>query len=122
MSAQPGYYADNVAIMWVTCHGMAPTVGSYVATMLATMDLDERLCRMTSWRHSPVLLPMVIAVGLIFNSRRFAVKKKMRRSVQKALNIGNWASIIITATPPIFSTLDLPADDLHMIPIEYNCV
>jgi len=54
---------------------------------------------------APILLPMVIAgLGLIFSivGASFVKIKNETDSVQKALNMGNWASIILTAIATYF--------------------
>ena len=53
---------------------------------------------------SPILLPMTIAgLGLIFSiAGTFMVKVKEGGSVQKALNMGNWSSIVFTVIASYF--------------------
>src|SRR3546814_165377 len=55
---------------------------------------------------APILLPMVIAgLGLIFSiiSTSFVRIKEETDSVQNALNLGNWSSIILTAIASFFA-------------------
>jgi K(+)-stimulated pyrophosphate-energized sodium pump len=78
----------------------ADLFGSYVATILATMVLGrEIVVRDNFGGLSPMLLPMVIAgLGIIFSIIGCSLVRISddKSSVQKALNIGNWTSIIIT--------------------------
>ena len=117
----PATIADNVGDNVGDVAGMgADLFGSYVATMLATMVLGREIKSVDQFGGiAPVLLPMVIAgLGLIFSivGSYFVKIKNETDSVQKALNIGNWASIILTAIATYFLVQwMLPADDLHMI-------
>ncbi|MGZ4001764.1 MAG: proton/sodium-translocating pyrophosphatase, partial [Mucilaginibacter sp.] len=117
----PATIADNVGDNVGDVAGMgADLFGSYVATMLATMVLGREIVSHDKFGGiAPVLLPMVIAgLGLIFSivGASFVKIKNETDSVQKALNIGNWASIIFTAIATYFLVhWMLPADDLHMI-------
>lgn len=104
----PATIADNVGDNVGDVAGMgADLFGSYVATVLATIVLgqqtivrgDDGLGGM-----SPILLPMLIAgVGILFSiAGTWFVKIKdaagmSTAAVQKALNMGNWGSIILTA-------------------------
>ncbi|MCO5249652.1 MAG: sodium-translocating pyrophosphatase [Chitinophagales bacterium] len=102
----PATIADNVGDNVGDVAGMgADLFGSYVATILATIVLGQEVKAVDQFGgFSPVLLPMMIAgVGLIFSIvGTFLVKVKNENdSVQKALNIGNWASIIMTAIAAI---------------------
>ncbi|CAH0995108.1 Putative K(+)-stimulated pyrophosphate-energized sodium pump [Emticicia aquatica] len=97
----PATIADNVGDNVGDVAGMgADLFGSYVATILATMVLGQEINVTDNFGgFSPVLLPMVIAgVGLLASlvSTFFVRIKSETSSVQAALNIGNWASIIIT--------------------------
>ena len=117
----PATIADNVGDNVGDVAGMgADLFGSYVATMLATMVLGREVASHDNFGGiAPVLLPMVIAgLGLIFSivGAAFVKIKSETDSVQKALNIGNWASIILTVIATYFVVQwMLPADDLHMI-------
>ena len=103
----PATIADNVGDNVGDVAGMgADLFGSYVATMLATMVLGREI---VSHDHfggiAPILLPMVIAgLGLIFSivGAAFVKIKNETDSVQTALNIGNWASIVLTAIATYF--------------------
>ena len=107
----PATIADNVGDNVGDVAGMgADLFGSYVATVLATMVLgqetqapDDNFAGM-----SPILLPMMIAgTGILFSIiATFFVRISENASistvpVQKALNMGNWGSIILTALASI---------------------
>jgi len=103
----PATIADNVGDNVGDVAGMgADLFGSYVATVLATMVLG----RETISSHplfgsfSPILLPMMIAgTGIIFSIIGTLFVRVSdsaginTTNVQKALNMGNWGSIILTA-------------------------
>ena len=95
----PATIADNVGDNVGDVAGMgADLFGSYVATILATMVLGQEIASADNFGGmAPILLPMVIAgLGLIFSiiSMAFVRISGEDSSVQKALNIGNWSSII----------------------------
>ena len=97
----PATIADNVGDNVGDVAGMgADLFGSYVATILATMVLGQEISVTDNFGgFSPVLLPMLIAgAGLLASlvSTFFVRIKGEDSSVQNALNIGNWASIVIT--------------------------
>ena len=97
----PATIADNVGDNVGDVAGMgADLFGSYVATILATMVLGrEIVVRDNFGGLSPMLLPMVIAgIGIIFSIIGFTLVRISddKGNVQKALNIGNWTSIILT--------------------------
>ncbi len=97
----PATIADNVGDNVGDVAGMgADLFGSYVATILATMVLGQEISVADNFGgFSPVLLPMAIAaVGLLASlvSTFFVRIKSETSSVQAALNLGNWASVIIT--------------------------
>lgn len=103
----PATIADNVGDNVGDVAGMgADLFGSYVATILATMVLGSEIVSADNFGGiAPVLLPMVIAgVGLIFSivGMWFVKIKDDNSSVQKALNLGNWSSIIFTAIASFF--------------------
>src|SRR5476651_368926 len=117
----PATIADNVGDNVGDVAGMgADLFGSYVATMLATMVLGREIVSHDNFGGiAPVLLPMVIAgLGLIFSivGASFVKIKNETDSVQKALNIGNWMSIVLTAIATFFVVRwMLPEGNLHMI-------
>jgi K(+)-stimulated pyrophosphate-energized sodium pump len=103
----PATIADNVGDNVGDVAGMgADLFGSYVATMLATMVLGREIVSHDNFGGiAPVLLPMVIAgLGLVFSivGASFVRIKNETDSVQKALNLGNWMSIILTAIATFF--------------------
>jgi K(+)-stimulated pyrophosphate-energized sodium pump len=117
----PATIADNVGDNVGDVAGMgADLFGSYVATMLATMVLGREIVSNDDFGGiAPVLLPMVIAgLGLIFSivGAAFVRIKNETDSVQKALNIGNWMSIVLTAIATYFVVQwMLPAGEFHMM-------
>lgn len=117
----PATIADNVGDNVGDVAGMgADLFGSYVATMLATMVLGREIVSHDNFGGiAPVLLPMVIAgLGLVFSivGASLVRIKKETDSVQAALNLGNWASIVLTAIATYFLVQwMLPADSFHMV-------
>lgn len=102
----PATIADNVGDNVGDVAGMgADLFGSYVATVLATMVLGQETIAVDDFGGlSPILLPMLIAgLGIIFSIvGTWFVKisdtaSVNTQSVQRALNMGNWGSIILTA-------------------------
>jgi K(+)-stimulated pyrophosphate-energized sodium pump len=98
----PATIADNVGDNVGDVAGMgADLFGSYVATILATMVLGREIVSQDNHGGiAPILLPMLIAgLGLIFSiiSMQFVRVKDDNGSVQGALNLGNWGSIVLTA-------------------------
>jgi K(+)-stimulated pyrophosphate-energized sodium pump len=117
----PATIADNVGDNVGDVAGMgADLFGSYVATILATMVLGQEIdAHNDSFGGlSPIILPMFIAgLGMIFSivGTWFVRIKNETDSVQKALNIGNWSSIILTAIAAYFVvTKVLPEGNLQM--------
>ncbi len=103
----PATIADNVGDNVGDVAGMgADLFGSYVATILATMVLGSEITVTDNFGGlSTILLPMVIAgAGLIFSivGSWFVRIKDEKSSVQAALNLGNWSSIILTAAACYF--------------------
>ncbi len=104
----PATIADNVGDNVGDVAGMgADLFGSYVATILATMVLGQEIQSEDKFGGmAPILLPMFIAgLGLIFSivGSWFVRISKESDSVQKALNLGNWLSIILTAVAAYFA-------------------
>jgi K(+)-stimulated pyrophosphate-energized sodium pump len=102
----PATIADNVGDNVGDVAGMgADLFGSYVATVLATMVLgQETISNDEFGGMAPILLPMLIAgLGIIFSIiGTWFVKVSDNAgintsSVQRALNLGNWGSIVLTA-------------------------
>ncbi len=104
----PATIADNVGDNVGDVAGMgADLFGSYVATILATMVLGQEIDASGDGFGglSPILLPMVIAgMGLVFSIiGTLCVRVSGENSsVQNALNLGNWSSIILTAGASYF--------------------
>jgi K(+)-stimulated pyrophosphate-energized sodium pump len=97
----PATIADNVGDNVGDVAGMgADLFGSYVATILATMVLGQEIHSEDKFTgFAPILLPMAIAgVGLLFSivGTWFVRIKSETSSVQAALNLGNWMSVILT--------------------------
>jgi len=104
----PATIADNVGDNVGDVAGMgADLFGSYVATILATMVLGREIVSQDDFGGiAPILLPMLIAgVGLFFSivATFFVRVKNESDSVLAALNLGNWASIILTAVASYFA-------------------
>ena len=102
----PATIADNVGDNVGDVAGMgADLFGSYVATVLATMVLGQETKSVDEFGGlAPILLPMMIAgVGILFSIIgtlfvRVSDSAGINTSnVQKALNMGNWGSIVLTA-------------------------
>ncbi len=103
----PATIADNVGDNVGDVAGMgADLFGSYVATILATMVLGREIVSADDFGGiAMVLLPMMIAgIGLVFSIvGAWMVKVKDENdSVQKALNLGNWTSSILTLITSYF--------------------
>ena len=115
----PATIADNVGDNVGDVAGMgADLFGSYVATMLAAMVLGNYVIRdiiSVDGSYSdlfgnmgPILLPIVIAgLGIIFSiigswAIKISSNDAKEPEVQKALNIGNWGSIILTGIASFF--------------------
>lgn len=106
----PATIADNVGDNVGDVAGMgADLFGSYVATVLATIVLGQQTTTISAdvdmlAGFSPIILPMLIAgIGILFSivgtlfvriSESAGVNTE---NVQKALNMGNWGSIVLTA-------------------------
>jgi K(+)-stimulated pyrophosphate-energized sodium pump len=103
----PATIADNVGDNVGDVAGMgADLFGSYVATILATMVLGREVVVRDQFNGlSPILLPMVIAgIGIIFSVIGCSLVRISddKGNVQKALNIGNWTSVILTTVACFF--------------------
>jgi len=103
----PATIADNVGDNVGDVAGMgADLFGSYVATILATMVLGNEIVAVDKFGGlSPILLPMVIAgVGIIFSifGTMFVKISGENGNVQKALNLGNWSSVIMVVIASYF--------------------
>ena len=108
----PATIADNVGDNVGDVAGMgADLFGSYVATVLATMVLGQETVA-TGDKFgglSPILLPMLLAgigillsiVGTLFVRISDTIHANTHH-VQKALNMGNWGSMVLTAIAAYF--------------------
>ena len=126
----PATIADNVGDNVGDVAGMgADLFGSYVATVLAAMVLGNYIIEdmggdITSEGFGgigPILLPMAIAgAGIIISIIgtllvRISSNDAKENEVQKALNIGNWVSIILVAIASYFLvTWMLPSESMKM--------
>lgn len=130
----PATIADNVGDNVGDVAGMgADLFGSYVATVLATIVLGHEVTATASVTSmspledgfsgfSPILLPMLIAgVGILFSIiGTFFVRISENSGistavVQRALNMGNWGSIILTAIASYFLVdFILPAGNMYL--------
>ncbi len=112
----PATIADNVGDNVGDVAGMgADLFGSYVATVLAAMVLGNYVIRDNGVDLAdgfggigPILLPVLIAgLGIIFSIIGMLFIKvnnndAKENEVQRALNIGNWASIVLTGIAAYF--------------------
>lgn len=111
----PATIADNVGDNVGDVAGMgADLFGSYVATILATMVLGQEIKVTDSFGGmSPILLPMVICgLGIVFSviGTLFVRIKDENASVQNAMNLGNWAAMILTVIAAYFFVMWLLPD------------
>ncbi len=125
----PATIADNVGDNVGDVAGMgADLFGSYVATILATMVLGREIVLPASedniLGHAPIVLPMLIAgMGLIFSiiATYFVRIKDETSSVQGALNMGNWASILLTVFASYFLVnAVLPTGTMQIRGVEFT--
>ena len=104
----PATIADNVGDNVGDVAGMgADLFGSYVATVLATIVLGQQteiIGEDVLGGFSPIILPMLIAgIGILFSIigtvfvRISDTAGISTHTVQRALNMGNWGSMILTA-------------------------
>ena len=113
----PATIADNVGDNVGDVAGMgADLFGSYVATVLAAMvlgnyvikDMGGNIVSEGFGGIGPILLPMSIAgIGIIISiigtlMVKITSNEAKEAEVQKALNIGNWASIGLVAVASFF--------------------
>jgi K(+)-stimulated pyrophosphate-energized sodium pump len=124
----PATIADNVGDNVGDVAGMgADLFGSYVATILATMVLGREIkldAALNIFGHAPIVLPIVIAgMGLIFSIlATFLVRiNDDKGSVQGALNMGNWGSIVMTLVASYFLvTAILPDVTMEIRGVEFT--
>lgn len=111
----PATIADNVGDNVGDVAGMgADLFGSFVSTIIGTVVLGREIHAQDSFGGlSPVILPMVIAgVGTLLSIlSTYFVNIKENGDVQKALNLGNWIAVILTAIASYFIIVNmLPAE------------
>ncbi|HEY0896783.1 MAG TPA: sodium-translocating pyrophosphatase [Sphingobacteriaceae bacterium] len=121
----PATIADNVGDNVGDVAGMgADLFGSYVATILATMVLGREIDSVDQFGGiAPILLPMIIAgLGVVFSiiGASFVRIKKETDSVQNALNMGNWSSIVLTAVASYFVVDYLLGDTMSIRGYEFD--
>ena len=122
----PATIADNVGDNVGDVAGMgADLFGSYVATILATMVLGQEIKVNDAFGGlSPILLPMVICgLGIVFSivGTFFVRISDEKSSVQNALNIGNWSSIILIVIAAYFVVMwMLPEGQITLRSTSFN--
>ncbi|MCH1437772.1 MAG: sodium-translocating pyrophosphatase [Flavobacteriales bacterium] len=121
----PATIADNVGDNVGDVAGMgADLFGSYVATILATMVLGKEIVSIDAFDGiAPVLLPMVIAgLGIVFSVLGTLMIRisKESDSVQKALNMGNWGSMVFTWITSYFLVNWMLADTMNIRGFEFT--
>lgn len=126
----PATIADNVGDNVGDVAGMgADLFGSYVATVLATMVLGRETSAVGDAfnGYSPILLPMLIAgLGIVFSIiGTFFVRISDAVSVstapvQKALNMGNWGSMILTAVASYFLVMNILPEQMVLRGTEFS--
>jgi K(+)-stimulated pyrophosphate-energized sodium pump len=126
----PATIADNVGDNVGDVAGMgADLFGSYVATVLASMVLGNYVIN-DHYNYGagkdflenlgPIMLPLMIAgVGIIFSIIgtlfiRIKDNSAKEPEVQRALNMGNWISIVLTAIGSYVLIKMLLPETLHM--------
>jgi len=131
----PATIADNVGDNVGDVAGMgADLFGSYVATVLATMVLGQEVTAVGGGKLvdafdglSPILLPMMIAgvgillsiVGTLFV--RISENAGLNTAtVQKALNMGNYGSMILTAIACYFLVGYILPETMELRGIEFT--
>ena len=123
----PATIADNVGDNVGDVAGMgADLFGSYVATILATMVLGQEIDVKDNFNGmSPILLPMVICgLGILFSivGTWFVRIKDEKSSVQNALNLGNWSSIILTVIASYFVVMWMLPSTLNLRGYEFSSI
>jgi len=121
----PATIADNVGDNVGDVAGMgADLFGSYVATILATMVLGQEINVKDNFGGmSPILLPMVICgLGIVFSiiGTWFVTIKDEKSSVQNALNLGNWSSMILTVAASYFVVMWMLPETLNLRGYEFS--
>ena len=115
----PATIADNVGDNVGDVAGMgADLFGSYVATILATMVLGREIVSEDAFGGiAPVILPMVLAgLGLLFSivGMQLVRISDDKGNVQRALNLGNWGSILFTAIASYFAVTHILPESMEI--------
>ena len=121
----PATIADNVGDNVGDVAGMgADLFGSYVATILATMVLGREIVSEDNFGGiAPILLPMVLAgLGIIFSimGMAFVTIKDDKGDVQKALNMGNWSSIVFTGIASFFLVKYMLPESMEIRNVQFS--
>ncbi|MCX6211158.1 MAG: sodium-translocating pyrophosphatase [Bacteroidetes bacterium] len=131
----PATIADNVGDNVGDVAGMgADLFGSYVATVLATMVLGQEVTGANGAKLvdafgglSPILLPMLIAgVGILLSIiGTFFVRISENAglntaTVQRALNMGNYGSMILTAIACYFLVTNILPETMTLRGLEFT--
>lgn len=125
----PATIADNVGDNVGDVAGMgADLFGSYVATVLATMVLGRETASIDNFNgFGPILLPMMIAgTGIILSIIGTLMVRisdsagVSTNAVQKALNMGNWGSMILTAVVCYFLTMYILPESMMLRGTEFS--
>ena len=131
----PATIADNVGDNVGDVAGMgADLFGSYVATVLATMVLGQEVTGANKAQLvdafgglSPILLPMLIAgIGIILSIIgtlfvRISDKAGLNTAtVQNALNMGNYGSMILTAVVCYFLVGNVLPETMYLRGLEFT--
>jgi K(+)-stimulated pyrophosphate-energized sodium pump len=131
----PATIADNVGDNVGDVAGMgADLFGSYVATVLATMVLGQEVTGADKSQLvdafgglSPILLPMLIAgIGIILSIVgtlfvRISDKAGLNTAtVQNALNMGNYGSMILTAVVCYFLVGNVLPETMYLRGLEFT--
>ncbi len=125
----PATIADNVGDNVGDVAGMgADLFGSYVATVLATMVLGQETKSVDEFGGlAPILLPMIIAgVGIILSIIGTLFVKvsdsvgASTHAVQRALNMGNWGSMVLTAIASYFIVNYILPETMNLRGLEFS--
>ena len=125
----PATIADNVGDNVGDVAGMgADLFGSYVATVLATMVLGQETKSVDAFGGlAPILLPMIIAgVGIILSIIGTLFVKvsdsagASTHAVQRALNMGNWGSMVLTAIASYFIVNYILPETMNLRGLEFT--
>ncbi len=125
----PATIADNVGDNVGDVAGMgADLFGSYVATVLATMVLGRETISADNFGgFGPILLPMLIAgIGIVLSIIGTLMVRISdnagisTNAVQKALNIGNYGSMVLTAIVSYFLVMYVLPSSMELRGITFS--